>query len=450
MRSRNSVMSVETGHPEKKIPKGWRVVPLKAVAETRFSSVDKLTSPSEEPVRLCNYTDVYKNDYITDGMEFMRASATLQEISRFGLQVGDVIVTKDSETPDDIGIPTVIDQTAPDLVCGYHLALIRPKKDELDPTFLAKQLSHGRLPRYFGRQATGLTRYGLSTGAVSDAPLWLPEIAEQKSIGEILRLLDRGIAKSEAVIAKLRQVRAGLLHDLLTRGLNEDGQLRDPVSHPEQFKDSPLGKIPKEWDVSPLGKLSQFVTSGSRGWANYYSKSGALFLRIGNLTREHINLRLDDIVRVSPPIGTEGARTKVESGDVLISITADLGIIGVIPDSFEEAYVNQHIALVRPNSSVCPRWVGRYLSFGPSANYFRMLNDTGAKAGMSLPSISSLLLTVPTREEQFRACAALDAADTMIDHQKLELQKFQQLKSGLMTDLLTGHVRITKIADSAS
>src|SRR5206468_7348157 len=145
------------------------------VADVRFSSVDKLTYPSEEPVRLCNYIDVYENDYITDDLEFMRASATQPEISRFGLQVGDVIITKDSETPDDIGIPTVVDYIAPDLVCGYHLALIRPNKDEVDSTFLAKQLRHDRLARYFGQQANGLTRYGLQIGAVNNAPLWLPK-----------------------------------------------------------------------------------------------------------------------------------------------------------------------------------------------------------------------------------------------------------------------------------
>src|SRR5437762_346911 len=123
-------------------PRGWTEAPLSSVADVRFSGVDKLSRPSEKPVRLCNYVDVYKNDYITPDLEFMRATATTSEITRFGLELGDVIITKDSETPDDIGIPTIVDCTAPDLVCGYHLALIRPNKDEVDPTFLGKQLAH--------------------------------------------------------------------------------------------------------------------------------------------------------------------------------------------------------------------------------------------------------------------------------------------------------------------
>jgi type I restriction enzyme S subunit len=106
----------------------------------------------------------------------MQATAIQLEIDRFGLQVGDVIITKDSETPDDIGIPAVVDYATPDLVCGYHLALLRPRKNEVDPTFLAKQLSHSRLGRYFGQQANGLTRYGLPTAVVANAPLWLPDL----------------------------------------------------------------------------------------------------------------------------------------------------------------------------------------------------------------------------------------------------------------------------------
>lgn len=133
-------------------PKDWQALPLSAVAQVVFSNVDKVTHPGEIPVRLCNYTDVYKNDYILAGMEFMRATATREEIGRFGIQPGDVIITKDSETPNDIGISTVVDSSAADLVFGYHLALIRPNQELVDPTFLSKQLKHVRVARYFGGQ----------------------------------------------------------------------------------------------------------------------------------------------------------------------------------------------------------------------------------------------------------------------------------------------------------
>ncbi|MCF7837548.1 MAG: restriction endonuclease subunit S, partial [Candidatus Marinimicrobia bacterium] len=216
---------------------------LKDVADVRFSNVDKISRPGERPVRLCNYTDVYNNEYITADMAFMEASATCSEISKFGLRVGDVLITKDSETPNDIGIPTVVDETAADLVCGYHLALIRPNTGFVHPTYLSKQLGHHRIARYFGQQANGSTRYGLSTSSIERVPLELPPIEGQVAIGRILRLVDETIQKTEAVIAKLKHIRAGMLHDLLTYGLDKDGCLRDPIAHPGQFKDSELGRI---------------------------------------------------------------------------------------------------------------------------------------------------------------------------------------------------------------
>src|SRR5690349_20882643 len=108
-------------------------------------------------------------------------------------------------------------------------------------------------------------------------------------------------------------------------------------------------------------------------------------------------------MRVNPPAGAEGARTRVQSGDVLISITADLGITGVVPDRFEEAYVNQHIALVRLLGGISPRWIGRYLASGAGATAFRRLNDAGAKAGMTLSAVESLLVAIPPRDEQVLA-----------------------------------------------
>src|SRR5690348_15082993 len=104
------------------------------------------------------------------------------------------------------------------------------------------------------------------------------------------------------------------------------------------------------WPVVKSGSLLSFVTSGSRGWARYYSVSGPAFLRVGNLDHDSISLDLRDVQRVEPPSGTEGARTRVQPSDILISITADVGMIGIVPQNFEEAYINQHVALARPVS----------------------------------------------------------------------------------------------------
>ena len=98
----------------------WSTYKLKDIADVRVSNVDKKTSNAETPVKLCNYMDVYLNDYVTKSIEFMAASASKSEIERFHLQAGDVIITKDSETPDDIGVPAVVTDSIDGLVCGYQ------------------------------------------------------------------------------------------------------------------------------------------------------------------------------------------------------------------------------------------------------------------------------------------------------------------------------------------
>ena len=270
---------------------------------------------------------------------------------------------------------------------------------------------------------------------------------EQAKIAEVLSTVDRAIEETEALIAKQQRINTGLMQDLLTRGIDEHGNLRSGQTH--KFKDSPLGRIPVEWDIASLGSVAEFVTSGSRGWAKYYREEGALFIRIGNLTREHINLRLDDLVFVQPPESAEGLRTAVQAGDLLISVTADLGIIGVIPKGFVEGYVNQHIALVRLRpADVSARFVGWFLSSQEGRAQFDRLNESGAKAGLNLPTARSLLFPRPDDvDEQHRIAVAIDACVRTADQHACSLQKLRALKRGLMQGLLTGNRRVTALLE---
>ena len=108
-----------------------------------------------------------------------------------------------------------------------------------------------------------------------------------------------------------------------------------------------LGEVPDHWDLILLKRDLNFLTSGSRGWAEHYSDEGSLFIRIGNLTRESTLLDLSDIQRVIVPSGSEGERSRLRGGDLLFSITAYLGSVAVVPDDLEPAYVSQHVALAR-------------------------------------------------------------------------------------------------------
>ena len=271
---------------------------------------------------------------------------------------------------------------------------------------------------------------------------------EMVRIVSILDTIDTAIQQTQAIINKLKQLKQGLLHDLLTRGVGANGELRPCYEDaPHLYKESPLGWIPKEWEVKGLDSISSTVTSGSRDWARFYADTGALFVRIGNLTREHINFRYDSVIYVNPPTNGDGQRTKLEAGDILISITADLGIIGVVGDTMGEAYINQHIALVRPvYNDVNSRYIGHYLCSSQAQNYISKLNDGGAKSGLNLPTIRSLEISLPlSRVEQDCIATQLDNIDNQIQTSKQELEKLKSTKSGLMDDLLTGRIRVTSL-----
>jgi len=311
----------------------------------------------------------------------------------------------------------------------------------MDPRFGAHAVRNGTAQLW--RVSQGTTFEAVGSAELDAFALANPPRPEQSRIAEVLDTLDNAIRATEQVIAKLEMMRQGLLHDLLTLGIDEHGEVRDLAKAPSRFGATPLGTLPRAWKIEPLGLRASLVKSGSRGWARYYSDCGALFLRIGNLTRRNINLRLDDTVRVRPPPSGEGTRTRVEVGDVLISITADLGIIGVVRDGLGEAYINQHIALIRMNKEqVNSRWVGHYLSGRAAQEQFRRLNDSGAKAGLNLPAVSEFRVPLPPRVEQDAIAERLDRTDRLLEHEQGLARKLQCIRRGLSDDLLTGRVRV--------
>jgi len=197
------------------IPEEWKVIKLKECAIIRNSNVDKKTLENEISIKLCNYMDVYVNDEIDFSIEFMNASATEDEINKFLIKEGDVIITKDSESPDDIGIPSYVSENFQDVICGYHLTMIRPKKG-CNGKFLSLLLQSEYHKKYFGRLASGSTRFALSLGTISNTLILLPAIEEQKQISKILNSQDEKIEKEEENLAKLKELKKGLMNDLLS------------------------------------------------------------------------------------------------------------------------------------------------------------------------------------------------------------------------------------------
>ncbi len=213
------------------IPEDWGLKRLKAVSKIQFSNVDKHIFDNEIPVLLVNYTDVYKNQFITNEMEFMEATANPNEIKKFQLEVGDVLVTKDSETPDDIAIPALVKSTFPNLLCGYHLAMLRPNRPSLDSNYLFYLYSDKKFRGKYESEANGITRFGLSQESFSDTFICLPSISGQKAISLFLEeqtsKIDYLISKQQQMIELLQEHKTSLITQAVTGKIDVRGLIQE-------------------------------------------------------------------------------------------------------------------------------------------------------------------------------------------------------------------------------
>ncbi len=194
----------------------WRNKYLIDVAEVIVSPVDKKVKDSEIPVKLCNYTDVYYNTNITKNIRFMQATAKQSEIDKFTLQIDDVVITKDSETPGDIAVPALVSEDLDGVVCGYHLAIIRPINNLVSGAFLNQLFSIPKTRYYFFTLANGATRFGLSIGGIKQAHFSLPSIKEQQKIAQVLTSADQEIETLQQKLNFFKEEKKALMQQLLT------------------------------------------------------------------------------------------------------------------------------------------------------------------------------------------------------------------------------------------
>jgi type I restriction enzyme S subunit len=240
-------------------PAGWQTKKIKLLADIQTSNVDKVAVDGEEPVRLCNYTDVYYRDRITPDIEFMEGTATAKEIEKFTLRANQVLITKDSEGWDDIGIPALVTEDMPGVLCGYHLAIFTPFSGQLDGAYLAWLCRADALNDQFKLSANGVTRFGLGQYAMKNAVIGLPPIDIQRRIAAFLDektgRIDALIEKKQALLERLAEKRQAIITQAVTKGLNPDAPMKDSGI-------DWLGQVPADWSVEVVGRSIHLVEQG--------------------------------------------------------------------------------------------------------------------------------------------------------------------------------------------
>lgn len=428
----------------------WRQVHLGQIADVRVSNVDKKTLLGEKPVQLCNYMDVYSNDYIRDDLTFMSASATSAEIARFKVECGDVLITKDSETPDDIGIPAVVIDEIDNLVCGYHVALIKPNKSIVDPIYLSKQLGRAETAAYFARYAAGSTRYGLPMGAMTRTPIALAPLVQQKTIAAILSTIDAAIEQTEALIEKYQHIKAGLMHDLFTRGVLPNGQLRPPREQaPELYQETAIGWIPRGWGVTGLAPKGRPGTSwirtgpfGSSLKGEHWRVDGHPVTTIGALgSGEFIN---SELLFVGPKDAARLIDFQLKVGDVVFSRVADVGRSVVVREDQAGWIMSSNLMRIAvDDTQLRPDYLQMQLAGDARVKtQIRASVNSGGRDVANSEVLNRLRFALPDPNEQDRIIARSNQLADRLNTEMKRVAKQQAEKAGLMQDLLTGKVAV--------
>jgi type I restriction enzyme, S subunit len=203
-----------------------------------------------------------------------------------------------------------------------------------------------------------------------------------------------------------------------------------------------VGVIPTDWDVVSLQDLSAFITSGSRGWASHYSDHGALFVRSQNIRDGRLDFM--DTQFVTPPQGAEGDRTRLNRNDLLITITGNsVGNVALVEQELGEAYVSQHVGLVRLCDPLAGQYVCRYLASGSAGNEQIFASQSGqSKPGLSLKDLQGFLVAMPSAPEQRAIATALSDVDALLAKLDQLIAKKRDLKQAAMQQLLTGQTRL--------
>ena len=423
------------------VPAHWDVRRLRNVAAMCVSNVDKHVKGGEIPVRLCNYVDVYKNDHISQRLDFMRATAAPEEIERFRLDEGDVLITKDSEAWDDIGVPALVTCAADDLISGYHLALLRPFAGQMSGGYLLRALQSKGVAHQFHVEAKGVTRYGLSHSGIKSVWLPLPSLPEQAAIARFLdianRRIERYIRAKEELIALLEEHKRAIIHEAVTGRID----VRTGQPYPS-YKSSGVGwlqDVPEHWERVRLKTLLKPV--------DRRSITGAETLL--SLRRDHGVVVYEDHF-THPPQGTTLVGFKqVRAGELVVNrLQANNGLVfcsmlnGLVsPDYsvFETTRVHQtqYLSnLLRTEEYRAQfRREARGLGTG-TAGFLRLYDDAFLRTVVHLPPLAeqrAILQFLDTAEKKLNALTAKG---------QRELDLTKEFRAGLVADVVTGKLDV--------
>ena len=402
-------------------------------------------------MRLCNYVDVYNNDRIIATMNFMHATAALDEIERYRLERGDVLITKDSETWDDIGVPALVTDSAPDLISGYHLALLRPRSEHAIGGYLFRALESKGISRQFHVQARGVTKFGLTHVGIKSVWLPVPPLSEQVRIVRFLDRIDRRIRRyiraRRRVVSLLEEHKQVFVHQAVTGKI--DVRTGQPYPAYRTSRTECLGSIPKHWKLARLKDVAQVQPGLTLG--KDYSSTETIsrpYLRVANVQDGRIDL--SHVKSVEVPVHEARATTLLD-GDVLMTEEGDidkLGRGGIWRDEIQGCLHQNHIFSVRCcQESLKPEFLVGLMASSYGRSYFQSTaKQTTNLASTNSNTLRAFPIPLPSADDQkvIHRFLARDArfVDEAIGRTERLIHGLREYRARLINDVVTGRVDV--------
>jgi type I restriction enzyme S subunit len=362
------------------------------------------------------------------------------------LKNDDVLITKDGT----IGKIAFVEDCPAKAVLNSGIFLLRCNDGSFDHRYISHILKSNAFRKFLDDNLAGSTIQHLYQHVFKTFEFPIPDVCEQTTISEILLTVDRAIEQTEALISKQKRIKAGLMQDLLTRGIDENGTVRSKKTH--KFKNSSLGDIPAEWVVVEIKRVCSLITKGTtpKNRSTESASHSIPYLRVQNITSSG---QLDwlDLAFISPATHKgELARSRVLAGDVLQNIVGPpLGKIAIVPRDYPEWNINQAIAVFRPNARVSSEFLYYWLQFPATRAWFDINSKkTSGQQNLTLEHCQRAPIALPPVEEQSRICTSLGQSVEVQRRGVRHLQKLFLLRTALTQDLLTGRKRVTALLKS--
>ena len=296
----------------------------------------------------------------------------------------------------------------------------------------------------FIEKGKGGAQPNISQIILKQHPIPLPPLSEQQRIveriEELFAKLDEAKERLQEVAESFAVRKAALLHKAFTGELTKQWRLENGVSD-------------ESWEEKKGEDFFEYVTSGSRGWAKYYSDKGSIFVRMGNLNHGTIELDLSDIQYAELPEQVEGQRSKLQKNDILISITADVGMIGLVREDMD-AYINQHVALARPKNDLYAEFLAWYFVSDVGLQQMQNKQRGATKIGLGLQDIRSIILKIPTLSEQHEIVRLID--DLLARERKAQqateqaLASIDLMKKSILARAFRGELGTNKASEASA